>query len=102
MRTSSQRCLAHAVGTRQVRRVWLVVLTALVAFGAAFAVHAQPIVDPPSRVARLSEAEGQVWLFSADANEWVTIARNRPLTTGDRIATDRVRNVEKMLHVREG
>jgi len=88
MKTSSQRLVAQAVGTRRMPRVWIVVLTALVAFGAAIAAHAQPIVDPPSRVARLSDASGQVWLFSADNNEWVAISRNRPLTTGDRIATD--------------
>jgi hypothetical protein len=88
MRISSQSGVAQAIGTRHARRVWIVVLTALVAFAAAFSVHAQQIVDPPSRVARLSDATGQVWLFSADTNEWVTIGRNRPLTTGDRIATD--------------
>ena len=31
---------------------------------------------------------GQVWLYSPDSDEWVGVARNRPLTTGDRIATD--------------
>ena len=44
--------------------------------------------DPPDRAARLSEASGKVWLFSPDANEWIAVERNRPLTTGDRIATD--------------
>jgi len=88
MRTSSQSRVAQAIGTQHGWRVWIVVLAALVAFAAAFSVHAQPVVDPPSRVARLSEASGQIWLFNTDTNEWVTIARNRPLTTGDRIATD--------------
>nr|HET7858050.1 DUF6600 domain-containing protein [Caldimonas sp.] len=88
MRTSSQFRVAQAIETHGRRRVWIVVLTALVAFAAAFGAHAQAVVDPPSRVARLGDASGQVWLFSADSNEWVTIARNRPLTTGDRIATD--------------
>jgi hypothetical protein len=45
-------------------------------------------VDPPDRAARLSEVVGQVWLYSPDADEWVSVARNRPLTTGDRLATD--------------
>ena len=60
-------------------------------FTAAWAVHAraQPgQADPPSRVARLSSVQGQVWLYSADTNEWVGASRNRPLTTGDRLATD--------------
>ena len=47
-----------------------------------------PASDPPGRVARLSDASGQVWLFSQDDNEWVAVDRNRPLTSGDRIATD--------------
>ena len=88
MRTPSSSRVAHAIRTRHARHIWMVVLTALVAFAAAFSAHAQSIVDPPSRVARLSDATGQVWLFSADNSEWVTIARNRPLTSGDRIATD--------------
>ena len=31
---------------------------------------------------------GQVWLYNPDANEWASVERNQPLTTGDRIATD--------------
>src|SRR5690242_13177476 len=88
MRTSSPSSVARAIGMRHARRVWIAVLAASLAFAAAIAAHAQAPVDPPSRVARLSEASGQVWLFSADTNEWVTVARNRPLTTGDHIATD--------------
>jgi hypothetical protein len=45
-------------------------------------------VDPPSRAARISEVNGQVWLYSVDTGEWVTADLNRPLTTGDRLATD--------------
>ena len=44
--------------------------------------------DPPGRVARLSELNGQVWLYSPDSAEWVSADRNRPLTSGDRLATD--------------
>ena len=44
--------------------------------------------DPPGRVARLSDLGGQVWLYSPDHGEWVSAVRNRPLTTGDRLATD--------------
>ena len=51
--------------------------------------RAQPgEADPPGRVARLSSVQGQVWLYNTDSNEWVTAGRNRPLTTGDRLATD--------------
>ena len=89
MQTSSNR--ARAVPAPDVAltgRLWLVVVAALLALGATLSARAQPAGDPPSRVARLSEAEGQVWLYSSDSDEWVTVARNRPLTTGDRIATD--------------
>ena len=48
----------------------------------------QPDADPPGRVARLSEASGQVWLYSPETGEWVSAVRNQPLTSGDRIATD--------------
>ena len=56
---------------------------------AATVAHAQGQPDdPPGRVARLSDVDGQVWLFNGESNEWVGIERNRPLTSGDRIATD--------------
>jgi hypothetical protein len=44
--------------------------------------------DPPARVGRLAETEGQVWVYDAEANEWITAARNRPVTTGDRLSTE--------------
>src|SRR5688572_14427635 len=44
--------------------------------------------DPPGRVGRLADLNGQVWHYSPDAGEWLTAERNRPLTNGDRISTD--------------
>ena len=44
--------------------------------------------DPPGRVGRLGDLNGQVWLYTPDAGEWVSAERNRPLTSGDRVATD--------------
>ncbi len=44
--------------------------------------------DPPGRVGRLADVQGTVWRFDAEAAEWVAAERNRPLTTGDRLATD--------------
>jgi hypothetical protein len=44
--------------------------------------------DPPGRVGRLGETSGQVWLYTPDAGEWISADRNRPLTSGDRLATD--------------
>ena len=89
MQNSSNRARAlQAPGARLSGRFWIVALTALLALGAALSARAQSAGDPPGRAARLSEVEGQVWLYSTDSDEWITVARNRPLTTGDRIATD--------------
>ena len=49
--------------------------------------QAEP-ADPPARVARLSDLQGQVWLYSPENNDWVSASRNQSLTTGDRVATD--------------
>ncbi|TXH48849.1 MAG: hypothetical protein E6Q93_25980 [Burkholderiaceae bacterium] len=45
-------------------------------------------IDPPGRVGRLSEVHGSVWLYHPEEGEWVAAERNRPLTSGDRLATD--------------
>jgi len=66
--------------SRLTSRLLLVVLMALLA-GVAFA-------DPPGRVGRLADVQGAVWFYDAVAGEWVAAARNRTLTSGDRIATD--------------
>lgn len=48
-------------------------------------------VDPPGRVGRLAQLDGPVSLLDADRGDWRLIdtetERNRPLTTGDRLAT---------------
>ena len=78
-----------AIAGGRLRQFVVLALFALLGLGAALQAHAQaPAGDPPDRVARLSDASGQVWLFNQDDNEWVAVDRNRPLTTGDRIATD--------------
>jgi hypothetical protein len=83
--------------TKKSSTSWLAgfVMPVLTAASLAFAgfAHAQDVqqgadVDPPSRAARISEVTGQVWLYSADAGDWVAADLNRPLTTGDRLATD--------------
>jgi hypothetical protein len=50
--------------------------------------HAADADDPPGRVGRLSELNGQVWVFDTEGNEWITASRNRPVTTGDRLSTE--------------
>jgi hypothetical protein len=44
--------------------------------------------DPPTRVARLSQADGSVSFEPAGTEDWVTAVVNRPLTTGDKLWSD--------------
>jgi hypothetical protein len=44
--------------------------------------------DPPSRVARLSYAQGNVSFEPAGTEDWVTAVVNRPVTTGDKLWSD--------------
>ena len=45
--------------------------------------------DPPSRAARLSYTGGAVSFEPAGTDDWVTVVANRPITTGDKLWTDR-------------
>ena len=64
-------------------------VVALAALSIGTVAGAQPLPgDPPGRVARLSDVYGQVWLYNPDRGEWESAVRNRPLTGGDRLATD--------------
>src|SRR5260370_6189035 len=53
--------------------------------------------DPPSRVARLSYAHGEVSFNPAGTDDWVSAVVNRPLTTGDKLWTDNRARAE--LHI---
>jgi hypothetical protein len=44
--------------------------------------------DPPARVGRVAEVSGQARTIDAEG-AWVALARNQPLSTGDRVITDR-------------
>src|SRR6267142_1166036 len=44
--------------------------------------------DPPSRVARLSYANGNVSFEPAGTDDWVSAVVNRPITTGDKLWSD--------------
>jgi hypothetical protein len=44
--------------------------------------------DPPGRVGRLAQVEGQVWLYDNDQAVWLQVQRNWPITNGDRLTTD--------------
>ena len=70
-------------------------LLALVLAGLAFAGAAMATPDdPPGRVGRLSDTQGAVWLFDTQQGQWVEAQRNRSLTTGDRLSTERSARAE--------
>src|SRR5437867_12218707 len=45
--------------------------------------------DPPTRVARISYADGSVSLQPGGQGDWGSAARNRPMTIGDKIWIDK-------------
>jgi len=63
-------------------------LAALLLALASIASTAFAADDPPGRVGRVTEGQGQSWVFDNDANEWIKLERNRPLTSADRVAVD--------------
>src|SRR5215831_12839256 len=50
--------------------------------------------DPPGRAARLAYAQGSVSFQPAGTNDWVAAVPNRPITTGDKIWSDKDSRVE--------
>jgi hypothetical protein len=50
--------------------------------------------DPPSRVARVSFLDGTVSFQPGGEGEWGTAARNRPVTVGDKLWTDKASRAE--------
>jgi hypothetical protein len=63
-------------------------LSSLVAGVAMLAFSGWVGADPPSRVARLGYASGEVSFSPAGGDDWVQASINRPLTTGDRLWSD--------------
>ncbi len=53
--------------------------------------------DPPTRVARLADAEGSVSFQPGGTEDWIAAPRNRPLTTGDKLWSDQDGRVELQL-----
>ncbi|HKD84583.1 MAG TPA: DUF6600 domain-containing protein [Terriglobales bacterium] len=60
----------------------------------------QPQQNPPGRVARIQYMSGQVSTQPGGVNDWVAADTNRPLTTSDRIWTDK--NSKAELNVGDG
>src|SRR5258708_27445536 len=44
--------------------------------------------DPPSRVARISDLDGNVSFQPSGTEDWAAAAKNRPVTVGDKLWTD--------------
>ncbi|MGV3572476.1 MAG: DUF6600 domain-containing protein [Ramlibacter sp.] len=69
---------------------WLAALVLLCTAQLALAQQpAAPEADPPGRVGYLSYRQGSVVFAPEGEEEWVELPQNRPLTTGDRLWTDR-------------
>ena len=71
---------------------WLIGLALLCIAAAASAQQ-----DPPGRVARLNLHEGAVSFAPAGEDSWYDAQPNRPITTGDRLWTDR--NARAAVHI---
>src|SRR5258708_4899108 len=77
----------------------LVLLLGLVAASAVIlpAASLADTDDPPSRVARLGYLEGSVSFQPGGTDDWVAAPLNRPMTTGDKIWSDRGSRAELQL-----
>src|SRR5947209_19033977 len=83
----------EAAVMKDLGRLESVVLTAvsIVIFSAV------ALADPPGRVARLQYMTGDVSVQPSGVNDWVAGVINRPLTTADRLWTDK--NARAELHL---
>jgi hypothetical protein len=77
---------------RVASRAWFRAACALLLSLGATLAFAQ--ADPPGRVGRLAEVQGNVSWFDHQQGQWAQAERNLPLTGGDRIATDGLGRVE--------
>ena len=75
-----------ALPTLRWRRVVRAMVLATAALAGAGLARAQAQEDPPGRVGRVAEVAGDVRTINSEG-AWADVARNQPLTTGDRITT---------------
>jgi hypothetical protein len=77
----------------------LALSTVILSTGAASQVQDQQDQqdDPPSRVARVGFMEGAVSFLPAGESDWVQAVANRPMTTGDKLWTDKDSRAELQL-----
>lgn len=66
-------------------------------FAASFTAALFAEADPPSRVARLKYISGQVSMQPGGVNDWAEATVNRPMTTSDRLWTDKDSRAELRL-----
>ncbi|CAN7315200.1 DUF6600 domain-containing protein [Rhizobacter sp. LjRoot28] len=84
--------LLPAVASRRLSvpaALWLALLLTALTLVSVMPAHAEERIDPPSRVGRLAEVDGDVSIFDTEAGEWVDAVRNRPVTSGDRLSSSR-------------
>ncbi len=87
-------------GVEMNKRIWKwTALLSLVPMLAMFAPQcaAADDDDPPARVARLNYTKGDVSFQPGGTDDWVAAVVNRPITTGDKLWTDRDARAE--LHI---
>lgn len=79
--------LNKTLPSRRSLAVWLAaVLLAALAFYSGGARAGDD--DPPGRVGRVTESQGQAWVYDNETDEWIALQRNRPIAHGSRIAVD--------------
>ncbi len=78
---------AQAVSIHR-RSAWNAVIFLVLAMLALFA-SATAWADPPGRVGRIADTQGAVWIYDDEQGEWIEARRNRPVTAGDRVSTER-------------
>ena len=70
-------------------RIWCTAAVALMLGAFAGTAFADTGTDPPDRVARVSYLQGDVSFQPAGDDQWAQVSLNRPLSTGDKLYTDR-------------
>src|SRR6266436_1699923 len=88
------RPAATGSGENLIMRKYALKFTRLIAMALAVTLFGPPRAaadddDPPTRVARLSVADGSVSFQPAGTEDWVGAVVNRPMTTGDKLWADR-------------
>jgi hypothetical protein len=85
-----------AMAVKPIRGILIPVLALFLGLlGVAQAQENDPLeADPPDRAARLAYLKGDVSLQPAGEDEWAPAMLNRPLTTGDKLWTERGARVE--------